>query len=156
MAVLETIKYEAIHSVSTESMARPGAISDRFWIEFDGDTQNIQVFAGSQVSLETSEIGLNGVYRVQKTRISNAGYDEVQINIPINLDKGKIPLWRLNLDLSKINGKIYFGKRNVKTAEGGTATQVFNTDIFKVMIGLGVLIIGSMAAYSAFVKEESK
>lgn len=154
-AIVDTIRYEVVQSIRPEFFTNSAGVEERTgaaWVEFDPNAQNIQVKNGDNVTLECDDVRFNGIYKVEGHRDSSRGYKEVRIDLrnTAGPKKNGVPIWVKLADFSGVSGKIYFGKRNVITTTGGTATQILNNDVFKVLLGIGLLIVVGLAASSFF------
>lgn len=165
MSVVEQIPFENVMSVikvmepsvSTVDGSTTKLFQGKILVEYDPDLQQIDVSVGDTVTLEMSDRRLNAQYQVLDVKSSGRGYEQVLLKYNADkhreLVKGGVPVWLRLLDVDKVSGKIYFGKRNVITATGGIATQVASTDFGMVIIGIAILsvIIGSV--YQFFIKD---
>lgn len=153
------IRYENVHSFVREMkfderVGREMATGFAF-IHYD-DPGDINAKAGDTITLETSNALFNGVFPVLEVGDNRSGYKYLKVDFTgrEGLSKGGLPLWFRLADMAGLTGRIYFGRRNVKAANGGLATQVLNNDLYTGLLALGIFIAFIGGIYQFFSASE--
>lgn len=146
-ALLGTIPYEHIEGIRSECGG--DSCENARLLEFTNMKVYVDVVntpgnelndsPGSFVTLETTNEFINGIYKVVRS-FNNGPFRTVQIDVT-NANVLARKAFK-NIAGTGAQGQLYFGKRSGTGEEGGTVTQILNTDIGK---AVGAIVLGAVA-----------